>query len=192
MKYTNITNNLALVLSEDKTYKKAELLQEFQNFLSLSNYKIEKWINKRKCPYEVLITDSAQQMTHLILYLKNITGAGWKEKPNIKRVQVSNVKVVSPDNFVSTSKCQTIMILGYYNFDNNPIMVGWDAYRYTKHKTMRSCYVNVDNLIMGYENKYYEGISQSQKIWIFDSSKFNVFLNSYIKYNLERNLGSER
>jgi len=192
MKYTNITNNLALVLSEDKTYKKAELLQEFQNFLSLSNYKIEKWINKRKCPYEVLITDSAQKMTHLILYLKNITGAGWKEKPNIKRVQVSNVKVVSPDNFVRTSKCQTIMILGYYNFDNNPIMVGWDAYRYTKHKTMRSCYVNVDNLIMGYENKYYEGISQSQKIWIFDSSKFNVFLNSYIKYNLERNLGSER
>ena len=105
------------------------------------------------------------------------------EKKNIKRAQVSNIKVVSPDDYVPTSNNRTVLILGYYNFDDNPIMVAWDAYRYIKHNTMRSTYVSVDNLIRGYEDGYTVTTDSSQKVWIFVSKYFENFLTDYIAYN---------
>jgi len=76
-----------------------------------------------------------------------------------------------------------MLILGYYNFDNNPIMVAWDAYRYIKHKTMRSCYITVDVLKKGYQSGYFVTNASSQKVWIFKSNYFEKFIKDYIEYN---------
>ena len=183
MKYININRNLTTVLSEDKTLSKKELISCFERFINESGYKVEKWINKKRAPYELLIVNAEEKMIHLIVYLKNITGGGWESKPEIKRVQVSNVRIDSPDNYVSTTQYQSMMILGYYCYDNNPIMVAWDAYRYIKHKTMRSCYVNISTLIRGYQNGYLITTNSSQKVWVFDSFHFEKFMNDYINYN---------
>lgn len=51
------------------------------------------------------------------MYCKNITGFGWSNKPNIRRVQVSNV---INDDIDKYSRCLFLVIFGYYNFDNNP------------------------------------------------------------------------
>ena len=183
MEYLNIRKDLSTILSEDKVFKKKELLEKFKEFIESSGFKLKNWIKNSCAPYECLVLDQNNNVYDLIIYLKNITGAGWKDKTNRKRAQVSNIKVVSPDDYVPTSNNRTLLILGYYNFDDNPIMVAWDAYRYIKHNTMRSTYINVDNLVRGYENGYIVTTDASQKVWIFDSNHFEKFLIDYIAYN---------
>lgn len=154
MDYLNIRKDNSTVISPDKVYKKSELLKMFEEFIENSDFTLLKWIKNSCAPYECILVDKKGLNYDLIIYLKNITGAGWSQKINRKRAQVSNVKVVSPDDYVPTSDNKSLLILGYYNFDNNPIMVAWDAYRYIKHNTMRSTYISVDNLLRGYQNGY--------------------------------------
>lgn len=183
MEYLNIRKDLSTVLAEDKVYKKQELLHKFEEFISEAGFTLKQWIKNSCAPYECLVLNKENEVFDLIVYLKNITGAGWKQKVNRKRAQVSNVKVVSPENYIPTSSNRTFLILGYYNFDENPLMVAWDAYRYIKHNTMRSTYISVDNLLRGYEKGYVVTTDSSQKVWIFDSKNFETFLLEYISYN---------
>jgi len=87
---------------------------------------------------------------------------------------------------MKTNETYILLLLGYYEYDDNPIWVVWDIYRYTKHNTVRSCYITVDNLLRGYKNKYLETVDSSQKIWIFTQDKFTLFLDEYNKYNIRR------
>lgn len=183
MEYLNIRKDLSTVLAEDKVYKKQELLHKFEEFISEAGFTLKQWIKNSCAPYECLVLNKENEVFDLIVYLKNITGAGWKQKVNRKRAQVSNVKVVSPEDYIPTSSNRTFLILGYYNFDENPLMVAWDAYRYIKHNTMRSTYISVDNLLRGYEKGYVVTTDSSQKVWIFDSKNFETFLLEYISYN---------
>lgn len=183
MKYLNIKKDLSLQLSEDKIYAKRQLLVKFEEFIAESGYKIKQWLHNSNTPYECLILNKDNEIYDLVICLKNITGAGWKDKLNRKRVQVTNVTIVSPDDYIATSQNRTMLIFGYYNFDNNPIMVAWDAYRYTKHVTTRSAYVTVDNLLRGYDNGYIETTDSSQKVRIFEGRYFDRFLKDYISYN---------
>lgn len=181
--YLNINKDLAIIESDDKVFSKKDLINKFEEFISNGGYKLKQWIKCSNAPYECLILNRSNEIFDLIIYLKNITGAGRKDKINRKRVQVSNIKKVSPDDFIPTSINRTMIILGYYNFDNNPIMVAWDAYRYIGHNTMRSAYVTVETLLRGYQNGYIETIDSSQKVWVFNSANFEKFLNEYINYN---------
>ncbi len=183
MDYLNINKDNSTVLSPDKVYKKKELINKFVEFINEGSFSFLRWEKNNCAPYECVLKDKNGIVYDLILYLKNITGAGWSQKINRKRAQVSNVKVVSPLDYVPTSDNKTLLILGYYNYDDNPIMVAWDAYRYIKHNTMRSTYISVDNLLRGYEKGYLVTTDSSQKVWIFDSQHFDKFLNDYIAYN---------
>ena len=183
MNYLNIKKDLSTILAEDKVFKKKELLEKFESFIKDSGFALKQWIKNSCAPYECLVLNQNNEIFDLGVYLKNITGAGWKQKVNRKRAQVSNVKVVSPNDYIPTSSNRTFLICGYYNFDDNPLMVAWDAYRYIKHNTMRSTYISVDNLIRGYENGYGVTVDSSQKVWIFDSKHFDTFLMDYIEYN---------
>ena len=118
-----------------------------------------------------------------IMFYKNITGAGWIDKPNIKRVQVTNVRKGDISKYISTSNNETLIILGYYNYDDNPIMVAWNAYHYVYHDTTRSCYVDVNTLIDGYKKGYLNTVYAKQNIWVFTSENFERFLQEYINLN---------
>lgn len=181
---SNINKDLEIVEStRDIVYCKKDLLNKFESFINCSGFRIDKWIKKDNVPYEVLLTNNKGDIFRIVVYLKNISSAGWNEKPYMKRVQVNNVRIVSPDSFIYTEQAQTFMILGYYDFDNNPIMVGWNAYKYVMHKTLRSCYVGIENLLEGYKNGYHKCIISKQMVWIFTSSNFELFLEDYIKTN---------
>ena len=169
--------------SEDKKYVKSELLNKFEEFINASGYAITKWIKSDAVPYEVLIMDKSGRTYRIVVYLKNITHAGWKEKPWIKRVQVDNVRTVSPECYIDTENTQTFMILGYYNYDNNPLMVGWNAYKYVMHSTQRSCYITIDEMIEGYKKGYHTCVVSKQNVWVFTSDNFNIFLKNYIIAN---------
>ena len=181
--YTNIDKDYNLVYNKsEKIFKKPELFAKFEEFISQSGFEVKEWKNKNRVPYELIISKDNVDY-RLVVFLKNITGAGWAEKPNIKRVQVSNIRVVDIEKYIDTTATETLIILGYYNFDDNPIMVAWNAYRYVSHGTQRSCYVDIGNLLDGYRNGYCTTNYAEQRIWIFKPTYFEVFLKNYIEKN---------
>ena len=171
--------------TEDKLYKKKELFKKFEEFISQSGFTVEKWVKSNAVPYEVIIADKNENQIsyRIILYLKNISDAGWVYKPWMKRVQVDNVRSVSPEYYINTERNQALLILGYYNYDDNPIMVAWNPYRYVMHFTQRSCYVTIDEMLEGYKKGYHKCFVSNQKVWIFTANNFRIFLNDYIDSN---------
>lgn len=183
MKYQNISkNNEIREQSEDKKYSKKDLFEKFKEFISKCGYSITDNNDFKRTPYVVNIKKEDNEYK-LIMFYKNITGAGWSDKPNVKRVQVTNVRKGDISKYVSTSSNETFMILGYYNFDDNPIMVAWNAYHYVYHDTTRSCYVDIDTLLDGYKKGYIETIYAKQNIWVFTPDYFDKFLHEYIESN---------
>ena len=183
LKYTNIDKNNNLVYDEpEKRFPKQELLKEFEKFINVSGFSVKEWKNSDHVPYELIVNKDGINY-RLIIFLKNITGAGWADKPNIKRVQVTNVRVVDIDNYINTTDTEALIILGYYNFDNNPIMVAWNAYRYVSHNKNRSCYIDIESLLEGYNNGYITKTCSDQRVWVFRPSYFETFLKNYIEKN---------
>ena len=178
--YTNIKNDNSLDFQSDYIpFSKKELLVEFEHCARIAGFNEIDWTDKKESPYHCYIGNKDKNY-HLYMYLKNISGAGWEDKPWIKRVQVPNIRLQHPEYYVDTNDNRTLLILGYYNYDLNPIFVAWDAYGYVMHSTVRSCYVEVDDLVRGYKERYYEGESASQKIWVFCPEYLGVFLDDYI------------
>ena len=167
--------------SPEKVYKKKELLDKFAEFIGEDGFSLT-WKSNTHVPYVATI-QKEEKAYKLVLYLKNITGAGWADKPHMKRVQVSNVRNDDMDKYIDTTNEQTILIIGYYNFDNNPLIVAWDAYRYVYHNTVRSCYVSIDNLMDAYRSGFTVTECSNQKIWVFQPAHFERFLNDYIENN---------
>lgn len=180
MKYLNVKRDNTYVLSEDKKYSRKELIKFVSEEIKKANVKL----NALTFNKDQFLLNFALNGHELIfdIFLKNITGAGWEDKPYIKRCQVSNLKNVDPEKTKIIPNGHYNLILGYYNFDANPILVAWDPYRYFNHKTVRSCYVTVDALKRGYERGYYDCVVSSQKCWIFVGEQFSSFIEQYMDY----------
>lgn len=183
MDYQNITRNGNVILTKDKIYTRKQLFANFEIFISYSNFFITKVINLTEPPFEIHVSNNEKEYV-FYFFLKNITGAGWKNKPKIKRIQIKNTTNIK-EKLIITNDKQLFLLLGYYNFDDNPIMVAWDPYRYDKHNTVRSCYVTTDLLLLGYQEGFAQTSSSGNIIWIFDKFHFNDFLLNYINYELE-------
>ena len=184
IRYTNINHDNSLAyLTDYVAFTKKELILEFENCAYQAGIKTIEWFNKGESPYQCNLVCKDKEYK-VFMYLKNISGAGWEKKPWIKRVQVPNIRHQHPEYYVDTGNDTALIILGYYNFDVNPILVAWDAYGYVMHSTVRSCYVEVDDLLKGYKVGYYEGECAGQKIWVFKPEHFLRFLDNYIsKYS---------
>lgn len=180
MKYLNVKKDNTYILSEDKKYSRKELINLVTTEIKKSNVKFNK-LEFNKDQFVLKFSLNGRELT-FDMFLKNITGAGWEDKPYIKRCQVSNLKNVDPEKTKLIPNVHYNLILGYYNFDNNPILVAWDPYRYFNHKTLRSCYVTVDALKRGYEKDYFDCVVSSQKCWVFIGEKFDTFVEEYINY----------
>lgn len=187
IKYYNITKDKNVVLTEDKKLSSKDLENSFICEIKKSVAKINVFEKISNNQYKCTIQLKNNKLSFIAI-LKNITGAGWKDKPKIKRVQVRNSLLVDNKNIYKNDISNLNVIFGLYNYDNNPIIVAWDAYKYYNHKTQRSCYVSTDSLLLGYDKGFYEGVDSSQKIWIFIGSKFNKFIESYTIYIRENGL----
>lgn len=183
MEYDNLNKKNEIVHNtNDKKYEKRELFDLFSSFISVNGYKLIGDIDGKTSPYVLNISNDINNYK-LIIYYKNITGAGWNDKPHIKRVQVTNVRNDDINKYISTSSNETFLILGYYNYDDNPIMVAWNAYNYVYHNTTRSCYIDIESLKEGYEKGFISKYYSNQKVWIFTADYFEKFLQEYINSN---------
>lgn len=186
MKYSNISKNGSIILEIDKKYSKKELLTKFEEFIYSSNFILKQNINIKTLPYEIIIKNETQEFK-LFFILKNITGAGWENKPKIKRIQVKNTEQFNHNCELNTTNNQQIFVLfGYYNFEENPLLVAWNPYNYNHHKTIRSCYVSIDLLHECYDKGYICTVDSGNRIWLFDPFHFKKFLIDYIEYQSEQ------
>lgn len=183
IRYTNIKKDYTLAFDTDYIpYKKDELIREFEYCIKAAGITKIEWQDRKESPYKCSIVHNEKKYC-LYMYLKNVSGAGWENKPWMKRVQVPNIRIQHPDYYVMTKDTTTMLIVGYYNYDDNPIFVAWDAYGYVMHSTVRSCYVEVDDLLRGYRDGYYKGSCSGQTIWVFRPKYICDFLEEYIKQN---------
>ena len=156
---------------------KKQLLDIFDSFLLESNFAIE---NKKydSDPLNVKINDGARKFD-LYFILKNISGGGWKEKQEIKRIQIGNIK----DKLVTSNKKRTHMLCGLMRYNEKYILVVWNSYLYTKHNTNCSCYVHSETIKKCYETGYVFSHEFDQEIWLCECSKFGLLIRDYISYN---------
>jgi len=181
--FSNINKKNEIVLNtENIVFNKNQLMGKFEEFILVNGFKVKIWNSIQKSPFEITINDGKSDY-YLVAFLKSLSLSGWKEKPNIKRVQVPNIRKIDEKKYIDTTLKQTFVILGYYEFDDNPIMVAWNAYKFVLHNTLRSCYVNLTSLQTGYRLGYFECNDSKQKHWIFTSGNFGLFLEKYIEYN---------
>lgn len=180
MEYLNIAKDNNIVIAEDKKYPRQALVDGTIKEINKSGSTVLSLeFAENQFSLKCVVDDKHLSFD---LFLKNITGAGWKDKPYVKRCQVSNIQKKNPVKNDIVKDKHYNLILGYYNFDSNPIFVAWDPYRYLHHKTLRSCYVTVDALKRGYEKKFFECVVSSQKCWIFIGERFAEFVERYISY----------
>lgn len=185
--WDNVRFDNSLVKSREKVFSKDYLFTVFESSVSCGNWNFVRWINRKVAPYECILSNQSSTIT-VLLYLKNITNAGWESKPFIKRVQVSNPTILNLDFNRYDNSEKISLILGYYNYEK-PIFVSWDAFEFRRHKTNRSCYVEVSDLIEGYNNGFLKTKSSGQDITLFTPDNFELFLNDFMD-NVECSLNA--
>jgi len=168
--------------SSNEIVKGKHLREKFESIISLSGCSLI-WSNVKTAPFEFEVSFKGKKKYRIVAYLKCVSEAGWSDKPNIKRVQVTNVRLIDTSKYLDTNSQQTNLILGIYFFRNNVVMVGWDAYKYVYHNKNRSCYVDINALKLGTTEGLYQGDVSKQKVWVFKPNHFEDFLEMYIKYN---------
>lgn len=174
----NVKKDNRIVTSEEVSIPKKTIIKEFESLFSKTSYSFVKWNNVKRAPYECVISDGLKRI-NVLIYLKWISNAGWEKKPHIKRVQVSNPKNLNLDFFRYDDMNKISLIIGYYNYEK-PIFVSWNPLEYRRHNTNRSCYVDVENLINGYNNRFESSVCMGQKIVMFTPDRFQQFLDSHM------------
>lgn len=177
--WMNIGVDNSIEVSEEKFISKSLLLNMFETLFLNSQWSFVKWNDTKSAPFQCIISNDSKYVKVLV-YLKQISNAGWEEKPHIKRVQVSNPKKLNLDFFRYDDVDKISLILGYYNY-TKPLLVSWDPNEYRRHNTNRSCYVEIDALLDGYNLDYCKKVSMGQSITLFKPEKFGMFLDNHFE-----------
>lgn len=177
--WENVNRINRIEVGPEKIPTKGELLNAFENCFLLSGWSFIKWINKIKAPYQCIVNNGKENID-IVLYLKNISNAGWENKPHCKRVQVGNTKHIAYHLLRNETKTRINLIIGYYNYEK-PLFAAWNAEEYTNHLTNRSCYIDVEDIIEGYEKGYASFIRSNQELQVFEPHYMTTYLDWYIK-----------
>ena len=113
-------------------------------------------------------------------FIRSIGSSGWKDKTNIRRVQISGFNV---SHLPVSKKDITSMIIGVESLFDKDLFVIWNIYNYGSHEKNRSCYVNVSSLFQAFLKGYFTTTDANQRVWISDEYHLDTLLNEYLAYN---------
>lgn len=158
---------------------RTELRQIFVKMLNNSGYLVRDLPDDDEVnPIKYVVTKSGDPIT-LHIYLKNVTLAGWADKPHIFRVQVTNC--FSSSNISKITSTEITIICGICSVDDIPMLCAWNVFGYVLHKTNRSCYVLSTSLILAKERGFYMSHDLGQFVWICRSDFIETLLSEYVK-----------
>lgn len=182
MRTLNIKYDLDIELSKYNSFSPKVLYEYFSTCLINSGFSVEKSTKIKGLGYQLFVSDKTGKLMIVNVVLRNVTDSGWVDKPDIKRCQVRNVANYDKEFLLTSKPFQTTILVGLYNYDNNPIFVAWDINQYLAHRTQCSCYVSVESLKSGYRNRFFKSIDSKKPVWVFGMNEFGVFINDFIKY----------
>lgn len=111
---------------------------------------------------------------------KNVVNSGWSEKPYIKRIQV--MSFLGKEIPLNTRE-NSSMFLGIAFVNNEPVISVWNPFSYVFHKTNRSCYVEVESLVLGSHEGFIKTIDSKQIVLVCDKYHFGDLIKFYHEDN---------
>ena len=155
---------------------KKELYSVLSAFIKNAGfYNLEQKIDKT---HVVFHTEMNNELIEIEAIVKNISECGWKDRTNIKRIQVSRI-----DNYHKTDQNYCFLLLGITYINDEPILVAWNPLKYIYHKTNRSAYVYDDVLINGFKNGYYKTYVNGEFVLVCRQEHFISLFEDYIHYS---------
>jgi hypothetical protein len=156
-----------------------QLIDRFCNSLLMSGFKILdlKPDENKVAQFHI---QSGGDIYELNVYMKNVSLAGWADKPWIKRIQVGNVKTLAPGFYSETTREKVNLLIGYTKVDQKELFFAWNYYRYIFHKTLRSCYVHDDSIQTVLNDGFLHTEDMNQTLWGFVPENFGKFLKDYL------------
>jgi hypothetical protein len=182
--WANVIKEDTVEYGNEKVISKKELLEKFEYYINEGGWKFISWSQNKKTPYQCIVNDGTHNID-ILLYLKNITNAGWANKPMSKRIQVGNDKRIDYSMLRNQSSEKINLIIGYYDY-NNPIFAAWKSEEYTKHKTNRSCYIDAEDIMNGYKDKYIKTVRRGQELYVFTPENLVNYIKEYIDIELPK------
>lgn len=176
--WENVRPDGSIVIGEERMPSKADLLGTFEAALSHNGWHFVEWTKTDVAPYQCVVNRRGT-LIDIVVYLKRIGNAGWENKPECKRVQVSNLKSVEHLLMRNESATKLNLIIGYYDYEA-PLYAAWDASLYVGHETNRSAYVDVDQLVEGYAAGYVETQCSGLPVTVFQPYYLTKYLDQYI------------
>ena len=108
-------------------------------------------------PYIIGLDDGRKIKVHI--YMKNISGAGWADKPEIKRIQVNKL----PDIPIQRKE-EFYILCGVCNYDSQDVLATWDPFNYMTHNTCCSCYVYISSLEKAASGGFFHGLNKGKEV----------------------------
>lgn len=154
------------------------LIDIFKNSLETSGFFDITIVKNNLNMYEISLRKIKEYKLHI--FLRKITYAGWSDKPEKRRVQVSSFDL---SKLPASGGSVTCMIIGVQELFDRYIFVAWNIYEYGSHATNRSCYVHTTSIYNGFLKGYLSRVDQSQKIWVSDGYNLDKLILDYMDFN---------
>ncbi len=119
--------------------------------------------------YSIVLPDGFRIKVHV--YLKNITGAGWSDKPEIKRIQIRK-----PLQLPKQRRDDFYILCGLCNYNSENVLVVWDPWNYMTHKTACSCYVFISSLEKAINGGFFHGLNKGKEVMTCTAQHFGELI----------------
>ena len=120
-------------------------------------------------PFSVCFEEGKTIRVHI--YAKNISGAGWSDKPEIKRIQVKKLPEIPRQ-----TKDDFYVLCGVCDYDSQVILAAWDPQNYMTHNTCCSCYVYISSLEKAINGGLFHGLNKGKEVMTCSEIHFGDLL----------------
>lgn len=121
-------------------------------------------------PYQIHLQNGLSMTVHI--YAKNISGAGWSDKPEIKRIQIKKLP-----NIPRQKKNELYVLCGVCNYGGEDLLAVWDPMNYMTHNTCCSCYVYISSLEKALNTGLFHGLNKGKEVMTCSARHFGDLLN---------------
>ena len=151
---------------------KRQLIEIFERIVAEAGYKIVL-VSEEECFFkQFVLSNTESSTTQLNVFFRNISTAGWVDKPEIKRIQIPKLPTVARH-----TKDNISLLCGIGFWDGEPYLAAWDPLNYLTHNTVCSCYVFFSSIEKAQSKGFYNGINEGKEVMVCRYDSFDILLN---------------
>ena len=151
---------------------KRQLVEIFEKIDAEAGYRIASVSEKESFFKQFVLSNPEGKNTQLNVFFRNVSTAGWADKPEIKRIQIPKLP-----NVARHTKDNISLLCGIGFWDEEPYLVTWDPLNYLTHNTVCSCYVFFSSIEKAQIRGFYNGINEGKEVMVCRYDSFDNLLN---------------